>query len=356
MARNMYGATSADFTITSGGRVIPGAVLTLWTARTGGTQITDLLDVDSVATTTVTSAADGSVVYYGPDSDADTHWADSGQGSRIAIRPVDITGEPPTLTVGTVTTGTADVTISGTSPEYTLDFVLPPVGANGVDTAAIADSAVTSAKIADGTIVDADINAAAAIARTKVAGYSEGTAVPNGSVTGNPGDVYLQTSTAATVSGALTWRKATGTGSTGWVAEGALADTGWRSIASWDAAGTVTGTMPPDIVPRTGVAGYIHLRRFGTTVVLAFMAIQLNGPGPNMSAANIAGFRDIGGADQWISMYNGSAWSNPLVCQTAGAGYATWIMPGTTGHFNLRTAWTWQTSDAWPSSLPGSAV
>ena len=87
MTRNMYGATSADFTLTSGGRVIPGAVLTLWTSRTGGTQIADLLDVDSVATTTVTSAADGSVVYYGPDGDNELHWADSGQGSRVAIRP-----------------------------------------------------------------------------------------------------------------------------------------------------------------------------------------------------------------------------------------------------------------------------
>ena len=99
MARNMYGATSADFTITSGGRVIPGAVLTLWTARTGGTQITDLLDVDSVACTTVTSAADGSVVYYGPDSDLSVHWADSGQGSRIAIRPsYPYGGTKPTVT------------------------------------------------------------------------------------------------------------------------------------------------------------------------------------------------------------------------------------------------------------------
>ena len=58
----------------------PGAVLTLWTARTGGTQITDLLDVDSVACTTVTSAADGSVVYYGPNNDKTVHWADSVRG------------------------------------------------------------------------------------------------------------------------------------------------------------------------------------------------------------------------------------------------------------------------------------
>lgn len=161
MARNMYGATSADFTLTSGGRVVPGSVLTIWSARTGGTQITDLTDVDSVATTTVTSAADGSVVYYGPDSDATAHWADSGQGSRVAIRPVDITGEPPNLTVGTVTTGTADVTISGTSPDYDIDFVLPPVGTNGVDTAAIQAGAVTTAKLADAAVATAKIADAA---------------------------------------------------------------------------------------------------------------------------------------------------------------------------------------------------
>ena len=99
MARNMYGATSADFTLTSGGRVVPGATLTIWSARTGGTQITDLLDVDSVATTTVTSGADGSVLYYGPNNDLSVHWADSGQGSRIAILPTyPYGGTKPTVT------------------------------------------------------------------------------------------------------------------------------------------------------------------------------------------------------------------------------------------------------------------
>lgn len=99
MARNMYGATSADFTLTAGGRVVAGAVLTIWSARTGGTQITDLLDRDNVATTTVTSGADGSVVYYGPNNDKSVHWADSGQGSRIAIRPTYPYGDTkPTVT------------------------------------------------------------------------------------------------------------------------------------------------------------------------------------------------------------------------------------------------------------------
>lgn len=148
MARNMYGATSADFTLTSGGRVVPGATLTIWSARTGGVQIADLLDADSVATTTVTSGADGSVVYYGPNNDKTVHWADSGQGARVAIRPVDITGDPPVLSIGTVTTGTAAASLTGTSEAPVLNLTLPSAGANGVDTAAIQDDAVTGAKIA----------------------------------------------------------------------------------------------------------------------------------------------------------------------------------------------------------------
>jgi hypothetical protein len=155
----MYGATSADFTLTAGGRVIPGAVLTLWSARTGGTQITDLLDVDSVATTTVTSDASGAVVYYGPNNDKTVHWADSGQGSRVAIRPVDITGDPPVMSIGTVGTGTAAASLTGTSEAPVLNLTLPTAGANGVNTAAIQDGAVTSAKIADGTITSTDVAA-----------------------------------------------------------------------------------------------------------------------------------------------------------------------------------------------------
>jgi len=38
------------------------------------------------------------------------------------------TGAPANLTVGTVTTGTAAVTLTGTAPNYTINFVLPAVG------------------------------------------------------------------------------------------------------------------------------------------------------------------------------------------------------------------------------------
>ena len=183
MARNMYGATSADFTLTSGGRVVPGAELTLWTARTGGTQITDLLDADSVACTTVTSAADGSVVYYGPNNDKTVHWADSGQGSRVAIRPTDITGDPPVMSIGTVGTGTAAASLTGTSEAPVLNLTLPSAGANGVDTAAIQSKAVTAAKIADDTITAAQI-AANAVGSSELADSAVDTAViADGAVT-----------------------------------------------------------------------------------------------------------------------------------------------------------------------------
>ena len=55
------------------------------------------------------------------------------------------------------------------SPTFTGTVTLP----NGtVSTAMVADSAITSDKIADGTIVDADINATAAIAQSKISGLT----------------------------------------------------------------------------------------------------------------------------------------------------------------------------------------
>ena len=154
MARNMYGATSADFTIASGGRVISGAVLTLWTARTGGTQITDLLDVDSggLHHGHVRGRRVGRLLRA--ELRQDRALGRLRSGSRVAIRPTDITGDPPVMSIGTVGTGTAAASLTGTSEAPVLNLTLPSAGANGVDTAAIQDSAVTSAKIADNAVTD----------------------------------------------------------------------------------------------------------------------------------------------------------------------------------------------------------
>ena len=53
---------------------------------------------------------------------------------------------------------------------YTIEWNGSDWVAGQLDTAGIADSAVTSAKIADGTIVNADVNASAAIDKTKISG------------------------------------------------------------------------------------------------------------------------------------------------------------------------------------------
>ena len=91
MARLLYGATSGDYTMTAGGRVIPNAEIEIWDAIEGGTQITDLTDYDGNPCTVVTSGADGLVRFYGPDGENDNLWMDSRQGSRLLVRPTVLT-------------------------------------------------------------------------------------------------------------------------------------------------------------------------------------------------------------------------------------------------------------------------
>lgn len=91
MARLLYGATSGDYTMTAGGRVIPNAEIEIWDAIEGGTQVTDLTDYDGNPCTVVTSGADGLVRFYGPDGENDNLWMDSRQGSRLLARPTVLT-------------------------------------------------------------------------------------------------------------------------------------------------------------------------------------------------------------------------------------------------------------------------
>lgn len=136
MARYLYGGTAADVTTTQAGQLVTGATLTVWDSQTGGTQITDLQDATGAAATVVTSDAYGRVLFYGPDNDTRSFWLESNVGGRVLVRPA------------------ASITPA----------------ANSVDTVHLINGAVTSAKILDGTIVDADISASAAIARSKIAG------------------------------------------------------------------------------------------------------------------------------------------------------------------------------------------
>ncbi|MFR9794692.1 hypothetical protein ACL02U_02135 [Streptomyces sp. MS06] len=88
MARSTFGATLADYAVQPANGlwgVAPGAAITFWDARTGGTQYTDLLDAGGVAVSGITADEYGVVPgFQGPDG-VTAMWADAGGSSRAWI-------------------------------------------------------------------------------------------------------------------------------------------------------------------------------------------------------------------------------------------------------------------------------
>ena len=99
---------------------------------------------------------------------------DTGNTGPIgATGPAGPTGATGTPGAGVIPGGTTgQVLAKASATDYDTEWIAAPsgVGANGVNTAAIQDSAVTSDKIADGSIMGTDINSAANIATTQIAG------------------------------------------------------------------------------------------------------------------------------------------------------------------------------------------
>lgn len=89
MARFMYSATPGDFVIdTVTGKPQPGITVKVYTAQTGGTQVTDLLNAAGSPVVQLTSDSVGWVQFYGPDEFRDDLWLDTGTGSRLLSRAV----------------------------------------------------------------------------------------------------------------------------------------------------------------------------------------------------------------------------------------------------------------------------
>jgi len=202
----------------------------------------------------------------------------------------------------------------------------------------LATGAVTSAKIADGTIATADIaDGAVTPAKLSIPVFvGSGSSSPEGSVTATPQQRYLQTSGAATATGAQEWVKATGTGNTGWVA-GAESDTGWRSVSA-DLLNSGTGTL---LVRRVG----------GTVNVIGSL------DGTSASSTSVItlaqAFRPKAQIELPVSR-NTSVTDNIFVTYSTGAAITLWrgTGKGAGQAFNIVTL----TNEAWPSSLPGSAA
>lgn len=87
MTRYSFGGGAEDY-VASNGRPRGGVTVTFWTARLGGTQITDLLDAEGVPAVEVVSDDQGQLpVFYGPDGVSEL-WADAG-GARVRLDTYD---------------------------------------------------------------------------------------------------------------------------------------------------------------------------------------------------------------------------------------------------------------------------
>jgi hypothetical protein len=92
MPRYHFGGSPSDYAMERVGTQLmlrPGAAGTVWTDRTGGTQLTDLTDLSGNPTTGVTADSDGAVAFYGPD-DVTQLYADFGYGRRYAMTATNL--------------------------------------------------------------------------------------------------------------------------------------------------------------------------------------------------------------------------------------------------------------------------
>lgn len=86
MAYIMFGGSPADFFIDATGTPIPFATATVWTAESGGSQVTDLLSESGAAQTGVVADSFGGFRFQAPDTYG-TLWLDSGAPDRYVIHP-----------------------------------------------------------------------------------------------------------------------------------------------------------------------------------------------------------------------------------------------------------------------------
>lgn len=99
MARTLYGGSPADVIAqptpsttddpTALG-IAQSVTVTVWTAETGGTQLTDLQNAAQVGVSAVTTDSLGRLKFYGPDAYTAAVWVETATGVRWRINPADL--------------------------------------------------------------------------------------------------------------------------------------------------------------------------------------------------------------------------------------------------------------------------
>lgn len=219
------------------------------------------------------------------------------------------------------------------------------LGANSVDTNAIADGAATPAKLATTGRFAFPTGAANGYGFTSGASHLSGTGSPEGVVTAAPGSTWLQTDSTTDVKGWIKWVKASGTGSTGWVA-GAEADTGWRNVSA-------------DVGADFSVSDKILIRRQGSRVTVQLRnVVRVTNSGNRFTPSTVytlpTGFRHTSYVDF------GACYVQTLLGCFSTGGNLDLLAVRSTGTWAANDAlWgegDFLTDDTWPTSLPGVAV
>ena len=163
MARTLYAADPASFTVAASGRIVPGTTLTVKDAD--GDAVTDLKaatwDADTftwtegAAITSVTSDDDGLIAFYGPDGYDGPLYLTGGTTAALLVRPHVVGVNLGPGVVGSTQLATGAVT-SG------------KIAASAVTGDKVATGAISSSHIADGTVIEADV-ADGAVTTVKIA-------------------------------------------------------------------------------------------------------------------------------------------------------------------------------------------
>lgn len=175
--------------------------------------------------------------------------------------------------------------------------------------------------------------------------YMSGTGFPNGVVSAPVGSTYIDRNAT---NGAIEWKKATGTGNTGWVVS--VGNTGWRDITSL--FGTQLSTNNPNDYG-------IYIRRKGELVTLNFKCAI----GTGYSGSSVAiptGFR-AGGASinatlpfSILNLWQTAGSNSGQVQISTDFGFVAFT--NSTAGTRYYGSLTYLANDGYPSTLPGTPV
>lgn len=285
----------------------------------------------------------------------------TGGSTYVSLFFADASGSTLSQLIGNhIVAGTSGLSRAvGVAPSGTVEVVLAVYNTNG-STAAVLSQPTLHRGVGGLFAMPGKIISGQSNVLTNNAIHLSGTGSPESVISAAPGSTFLQTDSVVDVKGWIRWIKATGTGSTGWVA-GPEADTGWRQIVSW-AGGVQDGTNQVGTIDTTQYSlsgtGGIWIRRIGQYVEWWLHgAITKTNSGSHklFTVYNSipSGFRADGQATYGVSV--------PLshtvdFLGTYGIG-DTPSFDSTAGGFNL--AWhscRHYTSNSWPTSLPGTAA